>query len=89
MQHRADDKREAEEMGITVSLDYCFMSADDSEEDTRAILVCYDHSKRGLWSVPVERKGAQEEIVKWVTDKLEESGYAGVAVTFKSDQEPA
>ena len=89
MQHRTDDKREAEEMGITVSLDYCFMSADDSEEDMRAILVCYDHSKKGLWAVPVERKGAQEEVVKWVTEKLEESGYAGVAVTLKSDQEPA
>ena len=27
--------------------------------------------------------------MKWICDKLDESGYAGVAVTLKSDQEPA
>ena len=45
MQHRADEKKEAENMGVTVSLDYCFMTPDDVEEDMRAILVCYDHGK--------------------------------------------
>ena len=36
-----------EELGITLSLDYCFMTADDVESDMRAILVCNDHSKKG------------------------------------------
>ena len=89
MQHRADEKKEAENMGVTLSLDYCFMTPDDVEEDMRAILVCYDHGKKGLWAIPVEKKGAQEEVVKWLVEKLEESGYAGVPVTLKSDQEPA
>ena len=89
MQHRADEKKEAENMGVTVSLDYCFMTPDDVEEDMRAILVCYDNWKKGLWAIPVERKGPQEEVVKWLVEKLEESGYAGVPVTLKSDQEPA
>ena len=87
-QHR-ESAGESDNMGITVSLDYCFMTADDAEEDMKAILICYDHSKKGLWALPVEQKGAQEDVVKWVHDKLEESGYAGVPVTLKSDQEPA
>ena len=28
-------------------------------------------------------------MVKWIVDKLEENGYAGVPFTIKSDQEPA
>ena len=79
MQHRKDDAKEAENMGVTISLDYCFMTPDDGEEDMKAILVCYDHGKKGLWAVPMERKGAQEEVVKWLVDKLDESGYAGVS----------
>ena len=35
-QHRASHG-ESDEMGITVSLDYCFMTAEDTEEDMRAI----------------------------------------------------
>ena len=88
-QHRRDMHGDGEDLGITISLDYCFMTADEAEEDMRAILVCYDHSKSGFWVLPVEHKGAQEEVVKWVTDKVEESGYGGMTVTLKSDQEPA
>ena len=89
MQHRRATERELEELGITISLCYCFMTADEAEEDMRAIIVLYDHSKKGLWALPVEAKGPQEDVVKWITDKMEESGYAGVPVTLKSDQEPA
>ena len=89
MQHRAEDERESENMRVTVSLDDCLMTSDDVEEDMRAILVCYDHGKKGLWAIPVERKGPQEVVVKWFVEKLDESGYAGVPVTLKSDQEPA
>ena len=40
--------------------------------------------------MPVEHKGVQDEgVVKWIVDKLEENGYAGVPVTINSDQEPA
>ena len=62
---------------------------EEEEEDMRAILVGYDHEKSGFWALPVERKGAQEEVVKWIVDKIDEAGYAGMAVTIKSDQEPA
>ena len=76
-------------MGTTWSLDYCFMSPEDIEDDMHAILVVYDHSKMGLWTLPVDQKGADEYVVKWLADKMEECGYAGVAVTLKSDQEPS
>ena len=89
MQHRSDEKHVSDEMGVTVSLDYCFMTPEEIEQDMRAILVMYDHSKHGLWALPVSRNGAQEEVVNWIAAKLEESGYGGVQVTLKSDQEPA
>ena len=88
-QHRQNLDGHSGELGPTVSLDYCFMTADEEEEDMRAILVGYDHQKSGFWALPVERKGAQEEVVKWIVDKIDEAGYAGMAVTIKSDQEPA
>ena len=89
MQHRMDSEHVSDEMGVTISLDYCFMTSEEAEQDMRAILVMFDHSKQGLWALPVIRKGPQEEVVKWIANKLEESGYAGVQVTLKSDQEPA
>ena len=55
----------------------------------RAIIVVYDHAKLGFWTLAVERKGAEESVVKWIVDKMEECGYAGVPLTLKSDQEPA
>ena len=81
MQHRVDDEHVSEEMGVTVSLDYCFMILEETEQDMRAILVMYDHSKQGLWALPVERKGTQEDVIKWIVARLEESGYSGVQVT--------
>ena len=85
MQHRQNLSDVPSELSITVSLDYCFMTAEEAEEDMRAILVCYDHSKKGLWALPVEDKGANADVVKWVVDKLDEAGYTGVPVTLKSD----
>ena len=60
-----------------MSLVYCFMTADEEEEDMRAIIVGYDHEKSGFGALPVGREGAQEEVVKWIVDRLDEAGYAG------------
>ena len=54
MQHRYYPDVDESHLGTTWSLDFCFMTGDDEEED-----------------------------------KMEECGYAGTAVTLKSDQEPA
>ena len=64
MQHRQNTGKEDNNLGATLSLDYCFMIAEEVEDDMRAILVCYDHDKKGLWTLPVDKKGAQDEVVK-------------------------
>ena len=86
MKYRQKLNKEEDNLGATLSLDYCFMIPEEVEDDMRAILVCYDHDKKGLWTLPVDRKGAQDEVVKWVVDKLDECGYSGVSLTLKSDQ---
>ena len=77
MQHRYNPDVDESHLGTTWSLDYCFMTTDDEEEDMRAIIVAYDHSKIGLWTLPVDHKGADENVIKWLVDKMEECGYAG------------
>ena len=59
------------------------MTAEEAGDDMRAALIAYDHSKSSFWALPVEHKGVQDDgVVKWIVDKLEESGYAGVPVTI-------
>ena len=43
-QHHQNLDGHSGELGATMSLDYCFMTA-GNEEDMRAILVSYDHEK--------------------------------------------
>ena len=83
-QHRSGDTGES--LGVTISLDYCFMVPEESEEGMDAILVAYDDKKMGLWAMAVESKGPTESSVKWMSKKIEDSGYNGVPITLKSDQ---
>ena len=50
-QHRKSSG-ERDDLGITVSLDYCFMTAEDVEDDMRAIWVCFEHRKKGFVGAP-------------------------------------
>ena len=61
-QHR-NSTGKVTELGVTLSLEYCFMTAEESGDDMRAILNAYDPSKSGLWALPVEQKGAQDTAV--------------------------
>ena len=83
--HHAGDASE-EPIGVTVSIDYCFMVPEESEEGMDAILIGYDNCKRGLWAMSVESKGPTESLVEWLSGKIENSGYNGMAITLKSDQ---
>ena len=86
--HRKGKKEE--KIGITISIDYCFMSGEaDAEEDLPGILIVWDDNHECLWALPVESKGAVEWVVKYVVEKLDEIGYRGVPISIKSDQEPA
>ena len=60
-QHRSGDKEES--LGVTISIDYCFMVPEESEEGMDAILVGYDDKKMGLWAMSVESKGPTESSV--------------------------
>ena len=75
-------------------MDYCFLGdkAEDSMLDDidgdqtgkLAILVTYDELKHAFWALQVERKGPAESVVKWCSERLEDSGYGGTLVTIKS-----
>ena len=49
----------------------------------------YDDHKGAFWAAGVRAKGASESIVKYVKDILDQSGYEGEKLTFKTDQEPS
>ena len=86
--HRKGKKEE--KIGITISIDYCFMTGEaDAEEDLPEILIVWDDNHECLWALPVEGKGVIEWVVKYVVEKLDEIGYRGVPLSIKSDQEPA
>ena len=70
MQHRYCPDVDESHIGVTWSLDYCFMTPEDAEDDMHAILIVYDHSKHGLWALAVDRKGADESVVKWLVEKV-------------------
>ena len=84
--HVAGDPKE-EALGVTVSVDYCFMTPEESEEGMDAILVGYDSEKLGLWAMSVDAKGPTPAAVGWLSGKIEDAGYNGVGITIKSDQE--
>ena len=81
--------------GITIHLDYCFfgrkspLEEEKESEDHFPVLVVYDDDKDTFWAIKVSKKGATREVVKWLCDKLEDSGYTGQRMSTKCDQEPA
>ena len=87
-QHRSG-KRPEEEIGTTVSMDYLFMVPEEAEEDMDAVLIVYDANRRNMWTMVTDSKGPTATSVKWVIDRLNDAGYAGVELTLKTDQEPA
>ena len=96
-QHRAVDKdQDVAEFGI----DYAFMTADgvvrheeDIEESKMSgatpVIIGHDRQSKGIWAMVVDHKGAQESSVRWLKNKIKESGHSGTKVTVKSDQEVA
>ena len=79
--HKPDD---AEKIGVTVSFDYCFMNGEDDDEKTMlGVLVMWDDNYQSLWAIPVDKKGPQQCVVKWIVDKLDDIGYRGNPLTLK------
>jgi len=85
--HQHKRVEEEEKLGITVSLDYAFMTADETEEGVSPILVMHDNSTGAIWVLAVERKGNEPVALNWAVARLDEAGYRGTKVSLKSDQE--
>ena len=76
--HVRSDKME--KIGITVTMDYCFMNGKEDEDPSLpGVLIVWDDNYECLCALPVEREGPVDWVVKCIVDKLE----------IKSDQEPA
>lgn len=79
-----------ERMGVTISIDYAFMTPEDAEEGVPPILVACDDSTDAVWAMQVDSKGVEAGVgVDWLFGKLEFAGYSGMRITIKSDQEPS
>ena len=90
LHHRRGDPAE-DKVGVTISIDYAFRQADEREEGIIPILVAYDNIKGSIWALEVEEKGISNSsvAVSWLVGKLDASGYHGVGVSLKSDNEPS
>ena len=62
---------------------------EESEQGMQPCLICYDQAKDTFWAIGVDAKGATVTTVKWMGEKLDDSGYRGEHVTMKSDNEEA
>ena len=88
-QSRAAKGEEKERIGVTISLDYCFLTSEGEAEEDPKVVIMHDDRLETFWALGVQRKGVTSETVTWITQKLEEAGYKGVDLTLKTDQEEA
>ena len=45
-----------ERLGVTIHMDYAFMTAEEAEESMQPTLVIYDDDKMSFWALGVEQK---------------------------------
>ena len=70
--HRKGCKEE--KIGITISIDYCFMTGEE-DPDLPGVLIMWDDNHECLWALPVESKGVVDWVLKYIVDKLDDIGY--------------
>ena len=78
-----------ERLGVTWNADYAFMTTEEAEEGMLPTLVMYDDDKQSFWAIGVAQKGVTDPIVKYCVGVIDQSGYQGERLTFKTDQEPS
>ena len=76
-------------MGITWNADYAFMTGEEAEEGMQPALIMYDDDRQSFWALGVTQKGVTEQIVQYRVGTMDQSGYQGQKITFKTDQEPS
>ena len=70
-------------------MDYAFLTSHDEPDHLPKVLVVYDDEEDAMWALLVKHKGASQEVVSWVLQKLEEGGHKGKQIAMKTDQEEA
>ena len=86
-QSRRTKEDEKERIGVTISMDYCFLTTDGEAETDPKVLILHDDRLETLWALGVKTKGVTPEVVTWIMNKLEEAGYKGTEITMNTDQE--
>jgi hypothetical protein len=59
----------------------------EDEAGLSPVVVGHDRTSESLWAMVVEAKGVNDSSVKWTKERIDESGYLGTRIVFKSDQE--
>ena len=60
-------------MGITISMDYCFMTTEGESETDPKVLVVHDRRLDAIWAFNVKAEGPSAEVVTWIIGKLKET----------------
>ena len=71
----------------TISVDHCFLGSerDAEERGERPFLIMHDSKSEALYCIPVSSKATTEWLVTCVKTLMEELGYGGMKIGFKSD----
>ena len=86
--HHTHDE-EQQKVGVTVSLDDCFMGSLDAEGNTAPIRIMYDDGLGHAWALGVSTKELSDSVVGYCVGKMDLAGHRGEKVTLKSGGEPA
>ena len=78
-----------EKLDVTWNADYAFMVSEEIEEGMQPTLVMYDDDKKSFWAIGVSQKGVTQPMIQYCVTTMEQSGYQGEKLTFKTDQEPS
>ena len=97
--HMTSD-RESRSDTAEFCLDYAFMTEEgrvgflediglEDDSGMSPVLVGHDRTSEALWAMVAEAKGVTDSSLKWAKERIDESGYLGMRIVLKSDQEEA
>ena len=68
-------------------MDHCFLGSelDEADRKQRPFLILHDSKSESLYCIPVQSKAISEWIVICFKTLIEEMGYGGIIIGFKSD----
>ena len=81
-------ERELRSEGVpTISVDHCFLGSERDEEGhgERPFLMMHDSKSEAMYCIPVRSKATTEWVVTCVKTLIDELGYGGMRIGFKSD----